>query len=105
MDRARWHALTLPQQMGNIGSEIARARHFEGQGDKDRRDAAIERALELIDLTRCDGRRRTGLREIARLREVVCAWYVGSAAYDVSPAALQKYCTSFALLAAAAGRA
>lgn len=103
MDKGRWHGLTLPQQMGNIGSEIARARHWEGQGDAERRNAAIERALELIDLTLSDVRRRAGLREIARLREVVCAWYCGSDAYDVPPAALQEYCTSFVLLSA--GRA
>ena len=47
MDAVRWHALNLPQQMGNIGSEIARARHWDGLGEKVRRDAAIERALEL----------------------------------------------------------
>ena len=104
MDRTSWHGLTLPRQMGNIGSEIARARHWEGQGDDARRDAAIERALELIDLTRCDPRRRTGLREICRLREVVCDWYLRCGAYAVSPAALQEYCTSFMLFAASAGR-
>jgi hypothetical protein len=105
MDTARWHRLTLPQQMGNIGSEIARARHWEGHGDRERRDAAIERALELIDLTLCDIRRRTGLREIGRLREVVCAWYVESQAYDVTPETIQEYCTRFALLSAEAGSA
>ncbi len=104
MEPARWHRLTLPQQMGNIGSEIARARHWEGRGDEECRGAAIERALELIDLTLCDPRRRAGLREIARLREVVSAWYLGSGAYDVPPEALQEYCTRFALLAAPDGR-
>jgi hypothetical protein len=105
MDAARWHGLTLPQQMGNIGSEIARARYWEGLGEKARRDAAIERALELIDLTLSDRRRRAGLREIARLGEVVRAWYAGSDAYDVTPEALQAYCTSFVLHAAGANQA
>jgi len=104
MDRTRWHGLTLPQQMGNIGSEIARARHWKGPGDKAHRDAAIERALELIDLTLCDPRRRTGLREISRLREVVSDWYLGCGVYDVSPESLQEYCTNFVLYTAATGR-
>jgi hypothetical protein len=101
MDRVRWQGLTLPQQMGNIGSEIARGRHWEKQGVKAHRDAAIERVMELIDLTRCDPRRRSGLREICRLREVVSDWYLGSGAYDVSPEELQEYCTRFVLLTAA----
>ena len=100
MDQARWHGLTFPRQMGNIGSEIARARHWEGRGDRANRDAAIERALELIDLTLRDPRRCSGLREIGRLREVVCDWYLGSGTYDVSPAELEDYCTSFILLSA-----
>ncbi len=105
MDAARWHGLSLPQQMGNIGSEIARARRWEGLGDKARRDAAIERALELVDLTLSDPRRRAGLGEIARLGEVVRAWYAGSEAYDVSPEALEAYCTSFVLHSAPTGKA
>jgi hypothetical protein len=99
MDQARWNAMTLPRQMGNIGSEIARARHWEGRGDRANRDGAFERALELIDLTRRDTRRRGGLREIGRLREVVCDWYLGLGTYDISPAEIEDYCTSFILSA------
>jgi hypothetical protein len=97
MDRARWHGLTLAQQLGNIGSELARARHWETAGDREQREAALFRALELVDLTLDDPRRRRGCKEIARLREVIGDWYAGSGTYDVSPEELQDYCTSFAL--------
>jgi hypothetical protein len=100
MDRSRWHAFTLAQQLGNIGSELARARHGEAAGDRERRDAALARALELLDLTLDDPRRRTGCREIARLREVVCDWFAETGVYAISPEELQEYCTSFALYAA-----
>ncbi len=100
MDRTRWHGLTLAQQLGNIGSELARARHWEEKGDREQREAALCRALELIDLTLDDPRRSRGYKEIARLREVVCDWYAGTETYDVSPEELQDYCTSFIVYAA-----
>jgi len=100
MDRERWHRLTLAQQLGNVGSELARARRGQAQGFRDRRDAALCRALELLDLTLDDPRRRGGCREIARLREVVADWYLETGEYDVSPQEIEDYCTSFTIYAA-----
>ncbi len=97
MDARRWEQLSLAQQLGNVGSEVARARHWEGRDHRGKRDEALIRALDLIDLTIADPRRRGGLKELCRLREVVCDWFAGSGAYEVTPEQLEAYCTSFAL--------
>ena len=93
----RWHQMSLAQQMGHIGSELGRARRLESQNDSPNRDQALERALDLLDLTLNDRRWQARFRELARFREVVSDWFIGSAAYEIPPEALEDYCTQFTL--------
>lgn len=71
----RWQTFSLAEQLGNIGSEVARARHWQGKDEKLFRHS-IDRALELFYFTLDDPRWCGRLREIARAREVFCdaAW-------------------------------
>jgi len=101
----RWWELTLCEQMGHIGSEVGRALKW-----KDRNPAiaqgALERAIELLDLTLDDPRHRRSvarLREIARAREVLLDFLVGENTYHSDGPSLQRYFDAFAL-AAARGR-
>ncbi|MBI2778045.1 MAG: hypothetical protein HYX57_12405 [Chloroflexi bacterium] len=61
---------------------------------------ALDRALDLLDLTLADprwaGPRR---REIARVREVVCDFLVGDNAYGSTAASLEAYFMAFAFAA------
>ena len=93
-----WQALTLCEQMGNIGSEVSRARLAQGR-DAAGFDAAMARALELFDLTVADPRWRRGLREILRSREVFCDAALGGREYGASLADLELYFDEFAFAA------
>lgn len=93
----RWYTMTLSEQMGNIGSEIHRL--VMAKGDKSRLNSALDRALELIDLTLADPRWKKGYKEIARVREVLCDIYFGQNQYDTSPEALDNYFFQFGLIA------
>ena len=97
MDIQKWSKFSLAQQLGHIGSEIARARRWEEKNDFTSRDNALERALELVDLTLEDRRWKTRLKEIARLRELMCDWFLGQKIYEILPSSLEEYCTIFAL--------
>ncbi len=97
MDKSRWLKLSRTQQLGNIGSEIARARHWETRNDLVNREKSLERSLELLDLTLDDKRWKFGLKEIARLREIICAWFCNQTFFDISPKELEDYCISFAI--------
>src|SRR3989344_7680827 len=94
----RWHMLTLPEQLGNIGSEVHRARVSQNTNEK-RFLAARDRALELFDLTLADQRWRGRLREIARAREIFCDASTGGREYKSSLADLEKYFDQFAFAA------
>jgi len=95
----RWHAMTLAEQMGNIGSEVHRARLSYGR-DETRFMNACDRALELFDLTLMDPRWRNGrLREIGRAREVFCDAVFGGKEYGTTFESLEPYFDQFALAA------
>jgi hypothetical protein len=95
----RWQTLSLLEQLGNVGSEVGRAIRAKQQGNDERLWSALERALELIDLTSADPRHAGRLKEIRRAREVVCDYLVGDNSYHSTAAALDQYFLTFALAA------
>ncbi len=94
----RWHTLSLAEQMGNIGSEISRARQAL-EKNQDRFLSARDRALELFDLTLTDPRWKGRLREIARAREVFCDATLGGHIHGSTLDSIQSYFDHFALAA------
>jgi hypothetical protein len=93
----RWAAMSLAEQLGNAGSDVGRAIRARAAGNRARFDPALDRALELLDLTIIDprwhGPRR---REIARAREVVCDYLVGDNVYGSTDASLEAWFMAFA---------
>jgi len=95
----RWFTLSLAEQMGNIGSEVWRVLRARKRDEK-RFWSAVERALELFDLT-LEDRRWQGRRwEIARAREVFCDAIYGGKLYKSSLEDLVSYFDQFALATA-----
>jgi len=95
---ARWWELSLPEQFGNIGSEISRAIRWASRDQV----GAFYRALDLFDLTLDDPRHcrlPARLREIARAREVVADFFAGPNQYGSTAPSLQKYFDAYAVAA------
>src|SRR3989344_5588030 len=68
-----WFAMSLAEQLGNVGSEVERAVRWRQKGDSEQFQKAFERMLELLDLTLSDKRwRGYRLQELARAREELC---------------------------------
>ena len=95
----RWFELSLLEQLANVGSEVGRATRAMSSGNEQRRAAALDRALELFDLTLADDRWRARRKEIARAREVVCDFLVGDNEYGSTAQSLDRYFLSFAVAA------
>jgi hypothetical protein len=98
--QGRWFTLPFLEQMGNIGSEVGRAANAQGK-DETRFRGAVERALELFDLTLADARwiKRKRLKEIARARELFCNAVYGNTEYNTSLQDLDRYFMQFAFAA------
>jgi hypothetical protein len=102
----RWWAFSLAEQLGHIGSEVSRALRWQPR-NPDMARGALDRALELFDLTLADPRHlasRARLREIARAREVVADFLAGPNQYQSTGPSLQKYFDAFAVAARRARR-
>ncbi|MBI2674317.1 MAG: hypothetical protein HYX22_01065 [Candidatus Yanofskybacteria bacterium] len=95
----RWYQMSLMEQLGNIGSEVGRARIYKEKGDDERFQKAVDRALELFDLTLNDLRWRGRLKEIGRARDVFCDAILGGKEYNSNLTDLERYFMHFALAA------
>jgi len=95
----RWQEFSLVEQLANIGSEISRALSWKTKGDKEKSEKAMERGLELFDLTIGDNRWQHRLKEIARMREVVCDYFYGENEFQSTSESLDKYFFHFGVAA------
>ncbi len=99
----RWCQLGLIEQLGNVGSEVERALNWQQRGSIEHSTKAVERALELLDLTIADARNRRRLKELTRVREVLVDYFYADNRFGSSPARWRTYFRAFAV-AARAGR-
>jgi hypothetical protein len=102
----RWFTFPLVEQMGNVGSEVSRALNWRSR-NPEIANRALDRALELIDLTLDDPRHRVSvarLREICRVRELLLDYLVGPNQYGSTEKAWLRYFDAFGV-AAVKGRA
>lgn len=85
------------EQMAHVGSEVERTIRAHETGNRTRFDRALERALELFDLTAVDPR-WAGLRcrEILRAREEFCRLFFEEPQGPSSAAGLRRYFLAFA---------
>ena len=95
----RWYKLSLAAQLGNIGSEVSRARRTQGKNE-DRFWNAVIRAQELFYLTLADKRWGSRKKEICRAYEIFCDAVLGGQNYKSDLESLDRYFTYFGLLAA-----
>ena len=91
-----WARLELVEQMGNIGSEVERAIRAHQAGRTSRFEGALERALELFDLTAEDPRwRGHRCQEILRAREEFCRLFFDPDVPPGSAEGLRRYFFGF----------
>ena len=96
----RWQTLSILEQMGNIGSEVERAIRARDSGRLDRFERALDRALDLFDLTAADDRwRGHRRREILRAREEFCRLFFDPEPPAGSADGLKRYFLAFATAA------
>jgi len=66
--------------LGHVGSDVSRALLWR-EKDATLFDQAIDRSLELLDLTIADARWRGRLKELTRMRETLCDAVLGGHEY------------------------
>ena len=99
LSSGRWQTLGLAEQLANVGSEVERALQAWRNDRPERFEKALDRALELFDLTAADGRwRGHRLREILRAREEFVRLFFDAPHDPASAEGLRRYFLAFAVL-------
>ncbi len=88
--RGRWFQISFVEQMANIGSEVERAISWREKNHKYSIEA-IDRALELIDLTVADKKNIRFLKEVLRLRETLVDYFYFDNQYGSSDKLWHNY--------------
>ncbi|MBI5415618.1 MAG: hypothetical protein HZA29_02265 [Candidatus Omnitrophica bacterium] len=91
----RWGRLSFLEQMAHIGSEVERALNWRAKDNAVYSQQAAERALELLDLSLDAVRGPSRLKEIARTREALVDYFIGTNQYKSTEASWRKYFASF----------
>lgn len=95
----RWKDMPLLERMANIGSEVERAISWRERGNAAYSEKAIERALELIDLSLQYPTRSSHSREIVVVRGLLVDYFCGENEFKSTDAAWRRYFSPFAYAA------
>ncbi|MFZ2053663.1 MAG: hypothetical protein WAU81_05645 [Candidatus Aminicenantales bacterium] len=95
----RWQNFSFCEQMANIGSEVFRAISWR-QKNREYSQLALERALELLDLTlETSIRSSSRLKELARLRETLVDYFSFDNDYCSDDKSWRSYFNAFSYAA------
>lgn len=97
----KWKKLSFFEQMANIGSEVQRAINWK-EKQPEYSQIAVDRALELLDLTIMDEKnnKRGRLKEILRLRELLADYFYSDNIYQSTDRNWENYFFAFGHAAA-----
>jgi hypothetical protein len=91
----RWAKMSLSEQMANIGSEVSRAFNWQKKNRDDLSIEAVNRALELLDLTVASLSQYARLKECLRVRECLIDYFYGDNTFSSSEILWRKYFDAF----------
>ena len=94
----RWFKFSFFEQMANIGSEVERTIIWRDK-NKEYSVKAIERALELLELTVEDIKNRSRLKELNRVRESLIDYFYFDNQFASSDKLWQNYFYAFSYAA------
>jgi len=94
LNKGIWSTYTIVEKLANIGSEVIRALNWKSKNAEISR-LAMERALELIDITLSEEKGEGALKELCRLRETLVDFYYYSNTYSSTADSFHRYFLSF----------
>ena len=91
----RWKTFSFVEQMANIGSEVERALNWQAKNNPAYCQKAVDRALELVDLSLEAAATFPRRKELARLREAVVDYFLDQNHFRSSPELWRGYFLHF----------
>jgi len=97
--KTRWEIMTLPRQLGAIGSEFSMYALLLKKEALIDAEKSLTEVLRLLDLTISDGRWVNRVKDLTRFRKAISDVTSAEVVHQGSVEKLQNYLLSFALLA------
>ncbi|MFA7657807.1 MAG: hypothetical protein WCY19_00065 [Candidatus Gastranaerophilaceae bacterium] len=97
MAAGRWENMPFCEQMANVGSEVERALNWRDKDNLLYSQKALDRALELLDLTIDCVEKKSYLKELTRIREALLDFFVGENFYKWNKESIKKFFYYFGL--------
>ncbi|MCM8786140.1 MAG: hypothetical protein NC827_02020 [Candidatus Omnitrophica bacterium] len=94
LKEGKWFEIDFIEQMANIGIEVLRGMRWKNKNEK-YFNVSIEKAIELIDLTKMDQKNKKRLKEICRLKEVLIDYFYGNNEFKSSDKLWENYFNPF----------
>ncbi|MFN4227183.1 MAG: hypothetical protein ACK4F0_03465 [Candidatus Ratteibacteria bacterium] len=94
LKKSKWFEIDFIEQMANIGIEVLRGINWKSKNKKYFK-VSIEKAIELIDLTKMDLKNRKRLKEICRLKEILIDYFYGNNEFKSSDKLWENYFNPF----------
>ena len=91
----RWFKLSLMEQLANVGADVDRVIRWKQKGALEHSQKALDRALELINLTLVDPKNKGRLKEVARARELLVDYFLYDNEYCSNDKFWQDYFFTF----------
>ena len=93
--KERWQKMSLCEQLANIGSEVSRALNWKNKGREEFCEKAVNRALDLIDLTVSYMGKYSRLKEFLRAREMLVDYFYANNQFSSTQTSWRKYFDHF----------
>jgi len=91
----RWESMSFCEQMANVGSEVERTLKWKEKNNLEYSQKALERALELLELTIDCAAKKTAphayLKELTRVRECLLDFFSGENVYNDNSSSIRKF--------------
>ena len=99
LTKEKWQALSIFEQMANVGAEVGRAINWRKK-DENKSQSALQRGVELLDLTIEDKKNRDKLKELCLLKEVLVDYFYSNKMFVFSDKQWEDYFYPFNYAAA-----
>lgn len=96
----KWHQLSLVEQLANVGSDVIRAIKWKNKNKPEYSNKALERALELLELTASDPKNKYRLKEVLRTKEALIDYFMFNNQYSSTDKLWEQYFYHFNYAAA-----
>lgn len=100
LTQERWNLFSMVEQLANVGADVGRVIRGRNQRDQVYSDAALDRALELLDLSIADPKNKKFLKELLRVRETLVDYFMYDNEYGSSDQLWEDYFYCFGYAAA-----